>query len=170
MKLIELGGWAMLLALIMVMFCLVYGLDTFDEWIAERRAQRALMWEIDEAIRIDAVIEDLKALDRKVHYRWNVHCPACGRFARQPAYGITECKVHGLMTTDLLTGAIDIIEVTPIQVELLVVDSTNPQLEVEVLEVSMHELVMVEPTELPDFVTDLTLPITTPTETIKELT
>jgi hypothetical protein len=67
----------------------------------------------DEAERINLVVDDLSALDRKVHYRHNVHCPVCGRFSRQAEgwpSGTADCGLHGIgIRTTPETGSIPVI-------------------------------------------------------------
>jgi len=65
-----------------------------------------------------ALIEDnlyntLMEVEHVVHYRHNIHCPACGRFARQaegfPA-SVADCNEHGVVArSEPHTGAIPII-------------------------------------------------------------
>jgi hypothetical protein len=98
------GGLVALgVALVAIVAATVGAIGSAVRWTRERRWNRAqeehMVEVIDTAERIDAVVEDLHALDRKVHYRHNIHCPACGRFARQaegfPA-GVADCGLHGI--------------------------------------------------------------------------
>jgi hypothetical protein len=75
---------------------------------------------------------DLLVLDQRIHYRHNVHCPACGRFScKMPDnVGGTICHVHGWVMKETKEGApiitmtIDIVPVTTI------VDKKKHELEI----------------------------------------
>lgn len=66
-----------------------------DGWIAWRRwLERGI--EHQHAVVEDELRDHLVELDRKLHYRHNIHCPKCGRFARAgESEGASICKVHG---------------------------------------------------------------------------
>lgn len=152
MDIVTVGVIALVLAVLALGAAMVgFGFEVYDR-VLDWRERRALGLEVvvahEEAIAIDGIIEDLKALDRKVHYRHNIHCPQCGRFARQavdwPA-GVSDCKVHGikLRTIEAPTGPIAILfqEVVLDELEIARAPETP-------------ELAVAGPTPLPD---DLTL-------------
>jgi hypothetical protein len=84
----------------------------FKQWWWNLTAQRHLDDTVREAYELDALREDVEALYRKVHYRHNIHCPVCGRFAKRVEGfpdGVSDCKVHGVrMRTVEYTGMIDV--------------------------------------------------------------
>lgn len=147
------GLIALGVTLIVLLWAIVEGIRSAVRGRRERKwnlAQEEHMIEvIDTAERIDAVVEDLRALDRKVHYRHNIHCPKCGWFARQAEGwppGVADCKAHGisLRTTHALTGPIEIVAVaeTPLAPMLEVPLETSP-------------IVLELPVPIPDDLTEL---------------
>jgi len=93
------------------------GLREFRRWLLGWRWERAWVEHeaelIEQATVENGLVDALAVVARKVHYRHNIHCPQCGRFARQaeglPA-GVADCGVHGLGThTPPATGAIPVV-------------------------------------------------------------
>lgn len=67
-----------------------------------------------EAVELNDLIDEVREWDRKLnHYRHNIHCPVCGRFARQAEGwpgGVSDCKYHGIeVHVGAPTGVINII-------------------------------------------------------------
>lgn len=100
-----------------IMTTIVFGGRELRRWWLGKRWTRARerheLAVIEHAMAIDEVVEDLAVLHRRVHYRHAIHCPTCGRFARQAEgypSGIAHCALHGLGTrTPPATGAIAVI-------------------------------------------------------------
>ncbi len=91
--------------------------------ILDWRERKALIEIIEEAEAIDDLVEEIRELDRKInHYRHNIHCPSCGRFARQAEGwpdGVAQCSLHGIgIRTGPPTGGIPII-VQPLEEVLM---------------------------------------------------
>ena len=92
----------------------VHAVRVGRQW-GQDRAEHKYIAEVQEyAIAYNDVIDAVVELDRKVnHYRHNVHCPSCGRFARQaPEWppGVALCGVHGIgLRTTPQTGAVAIV-------------------------------------------------------------
>lgn len=83
-----------------------------------------------EAIAIDHLIDEIREIDRKLnHYRHNVHCHSCGRFAKQAVgypEGVADCSTHGIgIRSDPWTGSIPII-VQPL--DELAIEVPSPEL------------------------------------------
>jgi hypothetical protein len=106
---------------------LIYGAVELSLFIlAKVRAKREeieLIEIIEEAVAIDELVEEIRELDRKVnHFRHNIHCPSCGRFARQAEgwpEGVAQCGLHGIaLRTSPYTGSIPII-VQPLEEVLM---------------------------------------------------
>lgn len=78
--------------------------------------------EVREAYAIDAVKNEVEAGYKKVHFRHNIHCGFCGRFAKQAAgwaEGMADCKYHGISArfmTHPSQGHVEVIvhEMTPV--------------------------------------------------------
>lgn len=134
-SLLLLGGWGTLGSIFGLVFSAIGAVTagwrahvrrTWVEWEAYQIEQAH-----ETAIKIDAVIEDLHTLDRKVHYRHNIHCPKCGRFSRQaegwPA-GVSHCATHGLGTRTL-TGGIPIVLTTTSSITIPTPEPVNLMIE-----------------------------------------
>lgn len=112
----------------------VWGLLTFDvpRWVAVYRAGKQLVREAEQALVEDGVRTALIATARRVHYRYNIHCPGCGRFARHgDIMGVTDCARCGLRGRPAPeTGSIPIVVVAVPTDELEV---TRPRAEITAL-------------------------------------
>jgi hypothetical protein len=75
---------------------------------SKRAEKRQLVEDHEIALEFDALVERLIELGHKVNYRYNIHCPCCGRFSRQEL-GMTDCSKCGLYArSEPWTGSIPI--------------------------------------------------------------
>ena len=94
---------------------IIYGIRlSLIPWVQDRRHIKAVNHDHELAMIEDSIRQELAVVEKKVHYRHNLHCPACGRFSRQAfewPEGVTDCTVHGilLLTIALATGPIPVI-------------------------------------------------------------
>lgn len=73
---------------------------------------------------------DLIVLDRRIHYRHNIHCPACGRFSCKMPDGVGGilCHQHGwILDMDKSAPITVTVEIMPI---IAVIDDEKHELEV----------------------------------------
>jgi len=114
--LIYIGFVAAVIAWVMIAVSITFGLMeaawVFKRWWFLLTWQRHLDDVETAAWAIHETREDVETLYRKIHYRHNIHCPACGRFAKRVPNlpeGVSDCKVHGVrMRTIEYTGMIDV--------------------------------------------------------------
>lgn len=119
---------AMALALFGIIAAIITGTPTFLEWVRALLLRRRVRLDWEDALMVDRVVDQLArklaAVEAKVHYRYNVHCATCGRFARKIGeFGATDCTHCGMSVhvENAPTGAIAIttIETTMVKGELV---------------------------------------------------
>jgi len=111
----------MYVSLAMIIVCVPFVGDYLETRIIEwARRRRDLLAILGEAQVEDQIRTALVAVERKVHYRHNVHCPRCGRFAKQWQDGLVECRHHGLQLRVTAPGTAAI----PIQIVVVPLNTT----------------------------------------------
>lgn len=130
MDILYIGMIAFAVCCVLLVLAIVFGLKdawlTFSTWWWNLTLDRHLIDVEREAWALEEVRRELDTAYRKVHYRHNVHCSMCGRFARRAEGfpdGVSICKVHGIQAKFLThpsQGAVRvIIQEIPIVVEVL---------------------------------------------------
>lgn len=162
----------LILAFVMIFVVIVFAIEhavwTFRNWWWELSMER---YENDierEAHALNAVRDEVEVAYKKVHFRHNIHCGHCGRFAKQAegwAEGMADCKYHGV-SAKFMTH--------PSQGHIEVIVETIPEYVVATLEDSPMELTPLWDTEMPEIVVDYVpdadgLPVFTMPLTLEDL-
>lgn len=115
-----------ILCLVMVCIVPVFAIEnanwTFRNWWWNLTRARYWTDTVRQAYAINRVRDEVEAEYKKVHFRHNIHCPKCGRFAKQAegwAEGMSDCRVHGIQArfmTHPSQGYVEVIveELTPV--------------------------------------------------------